>query len=66
MLSRYLTYTIEMNDFMFSAGIIPIKIHNLWSYDGFDLRVGVKTDFRYRRVLSEGETELEEENIDSL
>jgi hypothetical protein len=55
-----------MNDFMFSAGIIPIKIHNLWSYDGFDLRVGVKTDFRYRRVLSEGETELEEENIDSL
>lgn len=50
-LNRYLTYSIEMNDFMFASGIIPIKIHNLWSYSGFDLRVGVKTDFRYRRVL---------------
>jgi hypothetical protein len=47
------TYTIEMNDFMFSAGIIPVNIHHLWSYSGFDVRVGIRTDFRYRRVLPE-------------
>jgi hypothetical protein len=48
MLSRYLTYSIEMNDFMFAAGMIPVKIHNVWSYDSFEIRVGVKTDFRFR------------------
>jgi hypothetical protein len=55
-LSRLLTYSIEKNDFMFSAGIIPVKIHNLWSYAGFELRVAVKTDFKYRMLEENTET----------
>lgn len=53
LLSRMLTYRVEMNDFMFAAGIIPIKIHNLWSYDGFEIRVGVRTNWNTRRVLTD-------------
>jgi hypothetical protein len=52
-LSRYLTYTLEMNDFNFAAGIVTVKIHNLWSYEGFDLRVAIKTDFRTRIIEDE-------------
>jgi len=49
LLSRMMTYAIEKNEFMYSAGILPIKIRNLWSYDGFDLRVGIRTEYNVFR-----------------
>lgn len=52
-LRKLFTYTPHDNLYMFSKGIIPIKIDNIYSYEGLDLRVGVKTDYNVRRTLAQ-------------
>lgn len=50
-LKKMFTYTPHENLHMYSRGIIPVKIENVFSYEGLDLRIGIKTDFQVRRVL---------------
>jgi len=54
-INRKITYIPQENLHLFSRGEIPINITNLISHEGFTVRVGVKTDYRERRVLGEEE-----------
>lgn len=54
-LKKMFTYTPHENLFSYSQGVIPVKIENVYSYEGLDLRVGIKTDYGVRRRELSGE-----------
>ena len=51
-LERLLTFAPEQDSQSFAQSEIPVKLNFLVSHEGFEARVGTKTDMDYRRILA--------------